>query len=182
MTERWIEPLGLVSGPAAFHAVRRGAGLPLLGGPSAFLLVRLIEDGADQGVLPVDAIPEPWQDLLDPLTRRPAPFAGLGEPAGRPLVMGIVNVTPDSFSGDGLGVDAAAAIARGHAMLEAGADILDIGGRIHPPGRHPGRPGGGGPAHPAGGAGTRPRRARLRRYPQRRHHGGGAGGGGGDRQ
>lgn len=47
---------------------------------------------------------------------------------GRTLIMGVVNVTPDSFSGDGLGDDAAAAVARGLAMAQAGADILDVGG------------------------------------------------------
>jgi len=138
VSERWIEPLGLVSGPAAFHAVRNGYGLPLQGGPAAFLLARLIEDGIDRGVVRVEDIPESWQDLLEPLTRRPPPFAGIGEDgSARPLVMGIVNVTPDSFSGDGLAMDAAAAIAQGHAMLAAGADILDIGGESTRPGAEP---------------------------------------------
>ncbi|HEU5016748.1 MAG TPA: dihydropteroate synthase [Pseudolabrys sp.] len=46
---------------------------------------------------------------------------------GRPLVMGILNVTPDSFSDGGRFLDAAAAIAHAHAMADQGADILDIG-------------------------------------------------------
>jgi len=46
----------------------------------------------------------------------------------RPLVMGILNVTPDSFSDGGRYGSAAAAIAAGRAMLRDGADILDIGG------------------------------------------------------
>ncbi len=46
----------------------------------------------------------------------------------RPLVMGILNVTPDSFSDGGRYADAGAAIAAGRAMLRAGADIIDIGG------------------------------------------------------
>ena len=51
----------------------------------------------------------------------------------RTLVMGVVNVTPDSFSGDGLTHDDA--IARGLAHQEAGADILDVGGEsTRPPG------------------------------------------------
>ena len=44
-----------------------------------------------------------------------------------PLIMGIVNLTDDSFSGDGLGADAAKAIAHGLRMVEEGAHILDIG-------------------------------------------------------
>ena len=52
----------------------------------------------------------------------------------RTLVMGIVNATPDSFSGDGCGADVEAAIARGLAHLDAGADILDVGGESTRPG------------------------------------------------
>jgi dihydropteroate synthase len=138
LTERFIEPLGLLEGPAAFFAAREGLALPLQGGHLAFALARLIEGGADRGLHPVRAVPESWQDLLPPLIRRPPPFAGIApaEP-GRPLVMGILNVTPDSFSGDGLAADAAAVIARGHAMLAAGADILDIGGESTRPGADP---------------------------------------------
>src|SRR5690242_1354452 len=99
MAERWIEPLGLIEGPAAFSSVRAGQALPLQGGHLAFALARLVEDGAERAILPARAIPGDWQDLLLPLTRRPSPFAGIEPRApGLPLVMGIVNVTPDSFS------------------------------------------------------------------------------------
>jgi dihydropteroate synthase len=50
--------------------------------------------------------------------------------------MAIVNVTPDSFSGDGL-IDHGAATARGLAMAEAGADIVDVGGESTRPGHVP---------------------------------------------
>jgi len=46
----------------------------------------------------------------------------------RTYVMGIINVTPDSFSGDGLGSDVEAAVAQGKRLAAEGADILDIGG------------------------------------------------------
>jgi dihydropteroate synthase len=46
----------------------------------------------------------------------------------RTYVMGVVNVTPDSFSGDGLGLDVEAAVAQGRRFEEEGADILDVGG------------------------------------------------------
>ncbi|MBV8085842.1 MAG: dihydropteroate synthase [Chloroflexi bacterium] len=42
--------------------------------------------------------------------------------------MGIVNVTPDSFSGDGLGTDVEAAVRQAREMVHAGADVLDVGG------------------------------------------------------
>jgi dihydropteroate synthase len=48
--------------------------------------------------------------------------------------MGVLNVTPDSFSDGGLHLDPAAACARAEAMLDAGADILDIGGESTRPG------------------------------------------------
>lgn len=55
----------------------------------------------------------------------------------RPLLMGIVNVTPDSFSDGGLCADPAGAIAHARSLLEAGADILDIGGESTRPGAAP---------------------------------------------
>ena len=51
-----------------------------------------------------------------------------------PRVMGIVNVTPDSFSDGGLYFDADQAIAHGLRLIEEGADILDIGGESTRPG------------------------------------------------
>lgn len=51
--------------------------------------------------------------------------------------MGIVNVTPDSFSGDGLGADSARALAQARRMAAEGADILDVGGESSRPGAQP---------------------------------------------
>src|SRR4051812_19265534 len=51
--------------------------------------------------------------------------------------MGIVNVTPDSFSDGGLFLDSEAAIAHGRELLAEGADILDIGGESTRPGAEP---------------------------------------------
>lgn len=58
-------------------------------------------------------------------------------PLDRPLLMGIVNLTPDSFSGDGLVGDVEGAIEHGRRQLEAGSDILDIGGESSRPGATP---------------------------------------------
>ncbi|HTA66572.1 MAG TPA: dihydropteroate synthase [Xanthomonadaceae bacterium] len=52
----------------------------------------------------------------------------------RPRVLGIVNVTPDSFSGDGLAASTDAAIAHGLKLAEEGADALDVGGESTRPG------------------------------------------------
>lgn len=55
----------------------------------------------------------------------------------RPLVMGIVNLTPDSFSGDGLLGDLERAIAHARIQRDAGADILDVGAESSRPGAIP---------------------------------------------
>jgi len=61
--------------------------------------------------------------------RAPLDCAGRLLPLGeRTLVMGIINLTPDSFSGDGLGGDLDAALAQATEFIGAGADILDVGG------------------------------------------------------
>ncbi len=53
---------------------------------------------------------------------------GPGGAIRRPLVMGIVNVTPDSFSDGGRHASVEAAVAHGKQLVEEGADILDVGG------------------------------------------------------
>jgi dihydropteroate synthase len=52
----------------------------------------------------------------------------------QPMVMGVVNVTPDSFSDGGLYADAASAVTHGEQLLGDGADILDVGGESTRPG------------------------------------------------
>ena len=52
----------------------------------------------------------------------------------RSYVMGIINVTPDSFSGDGLGKNVDAAFAQAERFVQAGVDILDVGGESTRPG------------------------------------------------
>ena len=73
--------------------------------------------------------------LIERLAEPRPPFAGLA--LDRPLIMGIINVTPDSFSDGGETPDTASAVARGRAMAEAGADILDVGGESTRPGSRP---------------------------------------------
>jgi dihydropteroate synthase len=70
------------------------------------------------------------------------PLPGLDPAAPRPVVMGIVNVTADSFSGDGTlrgggPDDAARAIAQARAMVAAGAGIVDLGAESTRPGAQP---------------------------------------------
>ena len=56
---------------------------------------------------------------------------------GRPLLMGILNVTPDSFSDGGRYVDRGAAVEHALALVEQGADWLDVGGESTRPGAQP---------------------------------------------
>jgi dihydropteroate synthase len=55
----------------------------------------------------------------------------------RTYVMGIINVTPDSFSGDGLDTDQDQAVSQGLRMVSEGADMLDVGGESTRPGHQP---------------------------------------------
>ena len=93
--------------------------------------------------------------------------------------MGVVNVTPDSFSDGGDFLDHANAIAQGTALLDAGADILDVGGESTRPGADPVSP----EEEirrvvPVVRALRRTAERRVDRHPPCRCHGGGAGGGG----
>ncbi|CAO3440346.1 dihydropteroate synthase [Azospirillum endophyticum] len=142
----YLRPVGLM--PIAAWA--KGAAVPLAGGRFAFSTAELIVRDAgtriDRAFAPLSeimawgwersrAVAEALDRQLGALTRARAPFAGLS--LARPLIMGIVNVTPDSFSDGGDFLDPAAAIAHGEAMLAAGADILDVGGESTRPGAAP---------------------------------------------
>ncbi len=70
--------------------------------------------------------------MLAPITFRRATLDWL-----RPYVMGVVNVTPDSFSDGGRHASVEAAVAHGVALVEAGADLLDIGGEATNPKAQP---------------------------------------------
>ena len=118
-----IEPLALLHGDAASIACQQGLALPLAGGPTAFTLCRLIEADCST-VIPVSDIPRSWISIRDRVVA-PPPNAGL--PPG-PLVMGILNVTPDSFSDGGLHLDSSRAVAAGMLMVERGAALVDVGG------------------------------------------------------
>lgn len=83
----------------------------------------------------LQAPPAELADVLQRVRRPRPPIAGLA--MDRPRLMGIVNVTPDSFSDGGRWLDADAAIAHGLQLEAEGADILDIGGESTRPGAEP---------------------------------------------
>jgi dihydropteroate synthase len=143
----WLRPLGLVYGRAAAETVAAGLARPLARPGLAFCLVACIGLGSDRRPLSVTAPIaefEGWlasagerfslrgRDRLALLSAPRRPWAGL--PLDRPLVMGVLNVTPDSFSDGGRWFDAERAIAQGRALVAAGADIVDVGGESTRPG------------------------------------------------
>ncbi len=58
-------------------------------------------------------------------------------PGNRPLIMGVLNVTPDSFFDGGCYLDPVEAVARGRQMVAEGADLVDVGGESSRPGAEP---------------------------------------------
>ncbi|MDE2444664.1 MAG: dihydropteroate synthase [Alphaproteobacteria bacterium] len=134
MSKTYLRPVGLVFGQDAREMIMRGlafslGGLPHIGFQSAEVISR---DGASisRRIISGDALKV--HGLLQAIIARRPDVAGLSLDQTR--IMGIVNVTPDSFS-DGGKFDAAdAAIAHGRLLAQQGADILDIGGESTRPG------------------------------------------------
>lgn len=116
--------------PIPRHDPHRPAGaLPLAGGWCWFDSAEILSRTAPPRQVPARDLPS---DIRDRLTAPRAPVAGLTFDA--PRLMGILNVTPDSFSDGGRHDSPDAALAHARAMLAAGADMLDIGGESTRPG------------------------------------------------
>jgi dihydropteroate synthase len=146
VAEICIRPLGLILGEAAREGVAAGWALPLGGGPAAFTACEIWRRETRvraRTVLPAAELAD-WLDrqpgairaqaarLRDRLLAAPGWPGGL--PRRRPLIMGVVNVTPDSFSDGGEFVEPGAAIAHGLRLSADGADIVDVGGESTRPG------------------------------------------------
>lgn len=114
---------------AMTDAARSRAALPLAGGWCWFDRVEALERGRAPVLVPANEVPSV---VLQALTAPRPALAGLA--LDRPRLMGILNVTPDSFSDGGRFLAPAAALAQGRAMAAEGADILDIGGESTRPG------------------------------------------------
>jgi len=114
---------------ARFGEVPTRHSFPLAGGLCWFDTVAVHERGGGMQQVPAGDIPA---DALERLTAHRAPIAGMGMDA--PRLMGILNVTPDSFSDGGLFLAPEAAIAHAQTMQAEGADIIDVGGESTRPG------------------------------------------------
>jgi dihydropteroate synthase len=141
----YVRPLGLFPAPPE-EGEQAWGGLPLAGQPLRFAAVEIIErDGARvrrRVVSLGDAFERDWgrhtlsaSELIDAIGAPRPRLAGLA--LDRPRIMGIVNVTPDSFSDGGMFASTRAAIEHGLRLAEEGADILDIGGESTRPGADP---------------------------------------------
>ena len=106
--------------------------LPLAGGWCWFDTVEVLSRHAPPRLIPARDLPE---DVGHRLTAPRAPLAGLA--MDTPRLMGILNVTPDSFSDGGRHFAPDTALAHATAMSGAGADILDVGGESTRPGAAP---------------------------------------------
>jgi dihydropteroate synthase len=146
VAETYIRPLGLIGGEAAREAVAAGWALPLAGGPAAFTACEIWSrdaHGSARAVVPAAGLAS-WLDRQPGQTRARAarardrllapPSWPSGLPQRRPLIMGVVNVTPDSFSDGGRFVEPGIAVAHGLRLHAEGADIVDIGGESTRPG------------------------------------------------
>ena len=148
MTRRfYLRPLVVAATPSRGRLNPQKAGLYRLCGRDdiGFSEVELIdrEDKSDSRYCSVYAFEaqdwghppfhknEMWE-TFEAIEDKRAPLAGLH--LSRPRIMGIVNVTPDSFSDGGQHASTQTAIAHGLRLLEEGADILDIGGESTRPG------------------------------------------------
>ncbi|WP_299844744.1 dihydropteroate synthase [uncultured Roseovarius sp.] len=113
------------------HARPDGA-LSLAGGWTWFDMAEAITRDAPSRLIPASSLPEKVRQRL---TAARAPICGLS--FGRPRLMGILNVTPDSFSDGGRHNAPDQAIAHTGMMVAAGADMIDVGGESTRPGAEP---------------------------------------------
>ncbi|MEL6226990.1 MAG: dihydropteroate synthase [Pseudomonadota bacterium] len=142
----YVRPIGLYPSQSGEAAEEVWGGLQLAGGWLDFLGLEVIErNGAavERRIAGLgDFLERDWgrrsqqaADMFN-LMREPRPrIAGLS--MDRPRIMGIVNVTPDSFSDGGALGSVDAAVAHAQSLAAAGADILDIGGESTRPGSDP---------------------------------------------
>jgi dihydropteroate synthase len=148
--ELLLRPMALSGGRDAVVLCHVGAALPLAGGAVAFsaceVIARHAKGAARRATVSLNAL-RAWandqgkaaQDALnEALDRLSRPRADIGRLSlDIPRVMGVVNVTPDSFYDGGLYASTEKAVARGRELMAQGADIIDVGGESTRPGATP---------------------------------------------
>ncbi len=124
-------PVGLLDGTGAKLAIENGKAQPLAGGSVAFTHCEVLELNADR----LDGVILPSTEIAADLTLMTAQRQSFASHnLSKPLIMGVINVTPDSFSDGGDYAKLSDAITHVFNLVEAGADIIDIGGVSTRPG------------------------------------------------
>lgn len=143
-----LVPEGLVVGQSATAVVSSREGCWLAGGPAAFTRARLLwrtaDGSAGEASFRLDAL-HAWAEKAGGASNLDGALGRLSAPRpeivpiahARPKIVGVLNVTPDSFSDGGKFEAADAAIRHGATMIEEGADLIDIGGESTRPGADP---------------------------------------------
>ena len=108
---------------------RPASALPLAGGWCWFDRIEVLSRGKAAEIVPVTEAP---QSVLHAIASPRGDIAGLSMAA--PQVMGILNVTPDSFSDGGRYIDPERALTQAQTMIREGATIIDVGGESTRPG------------------------------------------------
>jgi dihydropteroate synthase len=145
----YLRPLGLTSTADGTAGPPPEDELPLAGGPFQFTSCEVTHRFGEtllHTVLPAREVVA-WSNdeeapgssqaalLLDRVTRRRPDFCELSP--DRVCIMGVINVTPDSFSDGGDALEPLAAVQKARAMVAAGADMIDVGGESTRPGSDP---------------------------------------------
>jgi dihydropteroate synthase len=139
----YLRPVGIFPAPPDTGDEPAFSGLPLAGQPLRFSSLEVAERegrGAKRRIVALgDALEGEWgrhtlaaSDLLKAISTPRPRLAGVA--LDRPLIMGILNVTPDSFSDGGRYTAAEAAVEHALRLVGEGADIIDIGGESTRPG------------------------------------------------
>jgi dihydropteroate synthase len=148
-TRLYLRPRHLTRGPETAQALAQGTALPLAGGPIGFAACDVILRGTAGARVALTDVAElaVWQSQLpqaqatrvaDAIARLTAPRTSVaGVEFDATTIMGVVNMTPDSFSDGGELADAAAALDRARAHVAAGAALIDVGGESTRPGAAP---------------------------------------------
>jgi dihydropteroate synthase len=142
----YIRPIGIFEARREAEPGEVWGGLPLAGGPLSFSAIEVIDRGSKTVVRRIiglgDFMERDWgrhalsaADMFEAVRASRPRLAGLS--LDRPRIMGIVNVTPDSFSDGGSFANVKAAVDHGLRLVEEGADMLDIGGESTRPGSDP---------------------------------------------
>ncbi len=139
LSSLYLQPKGILFGKAGRDAQEKGYALPLAGQDTAFSLVEVIRRKNDKVTKRLYGTGEIVAVTDSLIQEKIGQLCGIRPKSGNlafshPLIMGVLNVTPDSFSDGGQFDDVGLAIRQGQQLRRDGADIIDVGGESTRPG------------------------------------------------